>query len=87
MERPDIVASLAKKHGARDTTVRGAALAEVQSMQPRFSQAVPAEPIPEKHWMYRLAKKHWFNDFGAYRNLAVTKAKPDRSPEEVTLDV
>jgi len=22
--------------------------------------------VPEKHWMYRLAKRHWFNDFGAY---------------------
>jgi hypothetical protein len=37
-------------------------------MKPRFSQWLPGEEIPEKHWMYRLAKKYWFSDFGAYRN-------------------
>ena len=26
--------------------------------------------IPEQHWMYRWAKKFWFNDFGAYKNVA-----------------
>jgi hypothetical protein len=36
-------------------------------MTPRFSQWLPGEEVPEKHWMYRLAKKYWFNDFGAYR--------------------
>jgi hypothetical protein len=69
LERPDVVKALVQKHSARDTTVRAAAMAELEAMQPRFSQAVPAEPIPEKHWMYRLAKKHWFNDFDAYRRL------------------
>lgn len=69
LERPDVIKELVRKHSARDTTVRAAAMAELEAMQPRFSQAVPAEPIPEKHWMYRLAKKHWFNDFGAYKRL------------------
>ena len=23
------------------------------------------EELTEKHWMYRLAKMHWFGDFGA----------------------
>src|SRR6266513_850706 len=27
-----------------------------------------AQEEPEKHWMYRLAKRFWFSDFGAYRN-------------------
>ena len=52
----------------RDTTVRGTAMAELEAMQPRFSQWLPGEEVPEKHWMYRLAKKYWFSDFGAYRN-------------------
>ena len=68
LERPDLVKELVLKHGARDTTVRGTALAELDAMTPRFSQWLPGEEIPEKHWMYRLAKKHWFSDFGAYRH-------------------
>ncbi len=27
---------------------------------------VPGEEIPEQHWLYRFAKKHWFFGFGAY---------------------
>ena len=30
------------------------------------SQHQPGQEIPEKHWMYRLAKKHYFFGFGAY---------------------
>ena len=68
MERPDLVKQLVLKHGARDTTMRGTALAELDAMTPRFSQWLPGEEVPEKHWMYRMAKKHWFSDFGAYRS-------------------
>src|SRR6267154_4346545 len=70
LERPDLVKDLVIKHGARDTTVRGTAMAELEAMQPRFSQWLPGEEIPEKHWMYRLSKKYWFYDFGAYRKVA-----------------
>ena len=35
----------------------------------RSSQYNPGHEIPEKHWMYRLAKRYWFNDFGAYAEL------------------
>jgi MoaA/NifB/PqqE/SkfB family radical SAM enzyme len=69
LERPDLVKQLVLKHGARDTTVRGTALAELDAMTPRFSQWLPGEEIPEKHWMYRLSKKFWFNDFNAYRKV------------------
>lgn len=68
LERPDLVKELVKKHGARDTTRRGTAMAELEAMTPRFSQWLPGEEIPEKHWMYRLAKKYWFHDFDAYAN-------------------
>lgn len=72
LERPDLVKSLVLKHGARDTTVRGTAMAELEAMTPRFSQWLPGEEIPEKHWMYRLGKKFWFNDFNAYNQVHET---------------
>ena len=66
LERPDLVKQIVVNHGARDTTMRGTAMAELEAMTPRFSQWLPGEEIPEQHWMYRWAKKFWFNDFGAY---------------------
>ena len=70
LERPDLVKEIVVKHGARDTTTRQTAMAELDSMTPRFSQWLPGEEVPEQHWMYRLAKKYWFYDFNAYRNVA-----------------
>ena len=66
LERPDLVKQLVEKHGARDTTQRRTAMAEVDAMQPRSSQYDRKNPVPEEHWMYRFAKKHWFFGFGAY---------------------
>ncbi len=68
LERPDLLKQLVQKHGAKDATVRGTALAELEAMQPRTSQYNPGQEIPEKNWMYRLAKRYWFSDFGVYRN-------------------
>jgi len=70
LERPDLVKELVIKHGARDTTVRGTAMSELEAMTPRFGQWLPGEEVPEKHWMYRIAKKYWFCDFGAYRQVS-----------------
>lgn len=66
LERPDLVAEIVARHGARDTTQRQKAVAELQSFQPRGSQHSPGNEVPEEHWMYRFAKKHWFFGFGAY---------------------
>jgi MoaA/NifB/PqqE/SkfB family radical SAM enzyme len=66
LERPDIVRDLVRKHGATDSTQRGTAMAEFEAMTPRRSQHNPGEEIPEEHWAYRFAKKHWFFGFGAY---------------------
>jgi MoaA/NifB/PqqE/SkfB family radical SAM enzyme len=66
LERPDLVKQLVEKHGARDTTQRGTARAELDALQPRNSQHVPGQEVPEEHWVYRFAKKHWFFGFGAY---------------------
>jgi len=70
LERPDLVKELVMKHDAKDATIRQTAMAELDSMTPKSSQYLPiGEEIPEKHPMYRLAKKFLFNDFGAYQNL------------------
>jgi MoaA/NifB/PqqE/SkfB family radical SAM enzyme len=66
LERPDLVQQLVTKHGARDTTQRQAAMVELERLQPRNSQHNPGNEVPEDHWAYRFAKKHWFFGFGAY---------------------
>ena len=77
LERPDLVRELVIKHGARDTTLRGTAMAELESMTPRSSQYLPGAEIPEEQWFYRLAKKYWFNDFGAYQRPAKFESADD----------
>jgi MoaA/NifB/PqqE/SkfB family radical SAM enzyme len=66
LERPDLVRELVVRHGARDTTQRGTALRELEALSPRSSQHQPGQEVPEEHWAYRFAKKHWFFGFGAY---------------------
>ncbi len=66
LERPDLLRELAERHGARDTTARATALVELEQMQTRPSQYDPTRQIPEKNLAYRLAKRFWFNDYGAY---------------------
>jgi MoaA/NifB/PqqE/SkfB family radical SAM enzyme len=74
LERPDLLKQLVEKHQARDSTARGTALAELGTMTVRPSQYNPGHAIPEKNWMYRLAKRFWFNDFGVYRGRDHSKA-------------
>jgi MoaA/NifB/PqqE/SkfB family radical SAM enzyme len=66
LERPDLVRDLVVRHGARDTTQRKTALPEIEALKSRNSQYNPGNEIPEDHWAYRFAKKHWFFGFGAY---------------------
>ena len=66
LERPDLLKELAEKHGAKDTTIRGEAIKELDEMEIRPSQYNPGKEIPEKNIAYRLAKKFWFNDYGTY---------------------
>ena len=42
------------------------AVKELDEMDIRPSQYNPGNEIPEKNIAYRLAKKFWFNDYGAY---------------------
>jgi hypothetical protein len=67
LERPDLLKALVEKHGAKDSTARGTALAELGAMRVRPSQYNPENAVPERNWLYRLAKRFWFNDFGVYR--------------------
>jgi MoaA/NifB/PqqE/SkfB family radical SAM enzyme len=67
LERPDLLKELVERHGARDSTARGTALAELAALEVRPSQYSPGQEVPEKSWLYRLAKRYWFNDFGVYR--------------------
>ena len=76
LERPDLVKALVQRHNAPDTTIRQTALAEVSAMTARTSQWREEEEIPEKHWMYKVAKRFFYHDFGVYKNM-----KPEsRSP-------
>ena len=69
LERPDKVKEFVEKHNAPDGTARKTALPELEAMQNRPSQWNRTEQIPEKNWIYKFAKKHFFSDFGAYKNL------------------
>jgi MoaA/NifB/PqqE/SkfB family radical SAM enzyme len=82
LERPDLLLDLVDRHGARDTTARRTAREELAVLEPRPSQYNPLEEIPEKNWVYRFAKKHWFNDFGAYARLK--EAPPRAAPAETS---
>jgi MoaA/NifB/PqqE/SkfB family radical SAM enzyme len=66
LERPDLLKQLVDKHGAKDSTARKTALAELSAMTIRTSQYNPGNEIPEKNWYYRLIKRFLFNDFGVY---------------------
>ncbi len=66
LERPDLLKQVVERNGAHDTTARGAAMAELEAMSSLPSQYDPGHEIPERHWLYRFAKKHWFFGFGAY---------------------
>jgi MoaA/NifB/PqqE/SkfB family radical SAM enzyme len=66
LERPDLLKKLVEAHGAKDVTARKTALAELGAMTVRTSQFSPGNEIPEKNWVYRLAKRFLFNDFGVY---------------------
>jgi MoaA/NifB/PqqE/SkfB family radical SAM enzyme len=75
LERPDLLKKLVEAHGAKDATARQTALAELEAMTPRTSQYNPEAEIPEKNWLYRLAKRLFFNDFGVYAGLDAQHAK------------
>ena len=67
LERPDLLKALVEKHQAPDSTARQTALEELGAMTVRTSQYLPGKEVPEKNFLYRFAKRFWFNDFGVYK--------------------
>ena len=85
LERPDLIEALADRHGAKDSTARKKALEELRAASAHSSQYAPAsEPIPEKSWVYRLAKKFAYHDYGVYDEHfnAENWIDPDDNPRE-----
>ncbi len=66
MEHPDLLLRMANETNAHDSSGRDAVREELAGMKPRGSHSTPGREIPEKHWLYRFAKKNWFFGFGAY---------------------
>jgi len=66
LERPDLLKDIVERNGAVDTTLRQQAMPELEGLTSLNSQHNPGNEVPEKHWLYRFAKKHWFFGFGAY---------------------
>ena len=67
LERPDLIEDLVNRHGAHDSTARKSAIVELKAARTHPSQYAPdMEPVPEKSWAYRIAKKIAFHDYGVY---------------------
>ena len=66
LERPGELKALVEETGARSTSGRDGALAELDRMQPMPGHDMPGREIREKSWLYRFAKRNWFFGFGAY---------------------
>jgi hypothetical protein len=61
-------------------------MAELEAMTPRFSQWLPGQEVPEKHWMYRFAKKYWFNDFNAYARADHDQSARNKAQELASME-
>ncbi|MCA9207620.1 MAG: radical SAM protein [Pirellulaceae bacterium] len=83
LERPDVIKQLVEQHGAKDSTARGTAMAELEAMTPRPSQYNPGGEIPERSWAYRLAKRIAFHEYGVYsKNFKPEEWVDTRRPPE-----
>ncbi len=65
LKDPAALGEFLRSVGARDTSGRGTGYAELAALRPRPDHAV-GPPIPERHWMYRWAKRRAFWGMGAY---------------------
>ena len=65
MDNPQWLVGHVEKHEARDSSGRGNEAARLKEMEPISSHG-SAEPVREKSWAYRFAKKHAFFGLGAY---------------------
>lgn len=65
MDHPQWLVEKVEKHAARDSSGRGNEAARLKEMDPVSSHG-SAEPVREKSWVYRFAKKRAFFGLGAY---------------------
>ena len=97
LERPDLIERLVDAHQAKDATARQSALNELQSAKRHPSQYSPElEPVPEKSWAYRLAKKFAFHEYGVYTKhfdaaawqdpRVATESQPESAPSVYQID-
>jgi hypothetical protein len=63
---PSALQDVVDATNARDTSGRGSGRCELDAMGRRPCHDLPGQEIPEKHWLYRFAKKRWFWGFGTY---------------------
>lgn len=84
LENPRLLLEIADRHNAVDTTQRGTAREELLAMTPRSSQDLPGREVPERSWVYRLAKRRWFNDFGVYDGTQPVSRQADAAPDATT---
>ena len=66
LSNPAALRDFMERQKARDTTGRGTGLQELAAMRPRPCHDLPGQEIPERHWLYRYAKRRWFFGFGTY---------------------
>lgn len=66
LDKPTELLDMVNNLEAYDSSKRNSAFAELEKMKPVAGHHLPGKEIPEKSWMYRFAKKHYFFGFGAY---------------------
>ncbi len=66
VERPDVLAEVAERVAAHDSSGRGDGRAALRAMRPSASHHLPGEELPEPFGPYRWAKRRWFFGLGAY---------------------
>lgn len=66
LEQPDRLLELLREQGARDTSGRGTAEAELAALPRCACHHLPGKEIPERQALYRMAKRSLFFGLGGY---------------------
>jgi MoaA/NifB/PqqE/SkfB family radical SAM enzyme len=66
LEAPEALKCFIEKENPTDSSGRNTGLREIAAMSPLPGHHIPGKEIPEKHFLYRFAKKRFFFGFGGY---------------------
>jgi len=66
LEDPEAMLEFLKEHNADDVTGRNTGFDEIAAMKKLPGHFLPGKEIPERNWIYKLAKKNFFFGFGGY---------------------